>query len=86
MWEQVFTDAAMALEKPGDVSEPVVGSNGIHLIRYMADVTPGAVDLETVREACVESAAEVAQSDAYDQALAQWKEEAQVVTYPERWT
>ena len=86
MWEQVFTDAAMALEKPGDVSEPVVGSNGIHLIRYMADVTPGAVDLETVREACVESAAEVAKSDAYDQALAQWKEEAQVVTYPERWT
>ena len=36
MWEQVFTDAALALEKPGDVSEPVVGSNGIHLIRYMA--------------------------------------------------
>ena len=85
MWEPVFTQAAMALEKPGDVSEPVVGANGIHLIRYMADVTPGAVDLESVREACVESATEVAKSDAYSQAVAQWKEEANVVTHPEMW-
>ena len=85
MWEEAFTQAAMALNNPGDVSGQVIGSNGIHIIRYLADVTAGPVDIEKVREACTQSAAETAMSEAYDEAVATWKAEAKIKTYPDRW-
>ena len=31
-WEEAFRDGAMALENIGDVSDPVVGSNGVHIL------------------------------------------------------
>ena len=55
----------MALEKVGDVSEPVLTGYGIHLILYSADLTPGAVPLEDVREALTETALTDAQQAAY---------------------
>ena len=85
MWEEAFTQAAMALNNPGDVSQPVIGSNGIHIIRYLSNVTAGPVDIEKVRQACAESAAETAKSEAYDEAVAAWKAEAGIKTYPDRW-
>ena len=44
-WDPVFTAGAMSLEKVGDVSEPVLGSHGVHLIYYLKDVPAGAVEL-----------------------------------------
>ncbi|MEG2622423.1 MAG: peptidylprolyl isomerase [Clostridia bacterium] len=84
LYEKAFTDAAMALQKVGDVSEPVVGTNGIHIIRYMNDVTPGAVPLEQIRTSVEASALEKIKTDLYEGAKAQWITEAKLVTYPER--
>ncbi|MEG1604719.1 MAG: peptidylprolyl isomerase [Clostridia bacterium] len=84
LYEKAFTDAAMALQKVGDVSEPVVGTNGIHIIRYMNDVTPGAVPLEEIRASIEASALEKIKTDLYEGAKEQWITEAKLVTYPER--
>ena len=49
LWDPAFTEGAMSLEKIGDVSEPVLGSYGIHLIHYTRDIPAGAVEL-TIEE------------------------------------
>ena len=45
LWDPAFTEGAMKLEKVGDVSEPVLGSNGIHILYYLRDIPAGAVEL-----------------------------------------
>ncbi|MBR0465064.1 MAG: SurA N-terminal domain-containing protein [Clostridia bacterium] len=83
-WDTAFRDAAMSLEKVGDVSEPVLGSNGVHIICYNSDVTSGEIDIETVREDLLASTEETKQQEAYDAALESWRNEAKVKTWPER--
>ena len=83
-WEAPFTEAAMKLEKVGDISEPVVGSSGIHIIRYESDVTPGAVPLDEIRAQVTENALADAKTALYDETVAGWVEEADVKTYVDR--
>ena len=45
IWDPAFTAAAMSLEKIGDVSEPVVGQNGVHILYYLRDIPSGPVEL-----------------------------------------
>lgn len=45
IWDPAFTAAAMGLEKIGDVSEPVVGQNGVHILYYLRDIPSGPVEL-----------------------------------------
>ena len=40
----------MSISEVGQISEPVYGSYGIHIIYYMADITPGAVAFEEIAE------------------------------------
>ena len=77
-WEQAFTDGAMAIENIGEISEPVFGSNGIHIIYYMADIEPGETGLESVRESVTQDAEEQKLQAAYDDQVAAWMEEANV--------
>lgn len=85
MWERVFTETAMKLEKPGDVSEPVVGTNGVHIIKFMRALTPGPVPLDDVRDACTDTAQENSKTAAYDEAVETWVAEANVTFYHDRW-
>ncbi len=86
MWDDAFTTAAMTLAKVGDVSSPVLGQSGVHIIKYIADVTPGAVPLETVREEIQTQALEQAQNDLYDTTVSKWVSEANAKTYVDRLT
>ncbi|MBQ8954332.1 MAG: SurA N-terminal domain-containing protein [Clostridia bacterium] len=83
-WESTFAEAAMALEKVGDVSEPVLGSNGLHIIYYNSDVTPGPVAIDEVRDELSESLLETAQDDAYDAAYQSWYDAAKIQKFPGR--
>lgn len=85
MWESVFTETAMKLAKPGDVSEPVVGTNGVHIIKFMRELTPGPVPLDDVRDACTKNALENSKTEAYDEAVETWVAEANVTVYHDRW-
>jgi parvulin-like peptidyl-prolyl isomerase len=73
----------MALQKAGDVSEPVRTSAGLHILRYNSDVPAGPVALETVREALSAEALESLKYDAYDAQLAKWVEEAGITYHRE---
>lgn len=83
-FEDAFVDAAMALENVGDVSAPVEGSYGYYIIRYESDITEGAVALENVREALTEELLTEKQDARFEEVLAQWVEEADVKSYPEK--
>ncbi len=82
-WEQAFTDGAMSIENVGEISEPVYGSNGIHIIYYMADITPGAVALDEIRETVEAEAEEQKTQSVYEAQLDEWIQEANVVYHYE---
>ncbi len=80
MWDQAFTKAAMALEKVGDVSEPVIGSNGVHILHYLRDIPGGAAELTEDMKAEFRAAIlEDLSSEAVNSALDKWVEEAEIV-------
>lgn len=47
IWDSVFTDAAFSekMQQPGDVSDPVVGSYGIHILYYLRDIPGGPMEM-----------------------------------------
>ncbi len=79
-----FTNAAMALENVGDVSEPVESTYGYHIIKYVSAVEEGPVDLETVKDSVSSALLTTKQNEALTAAIAQYVSEANVKTYPER--
>ncbi|MBQ8954462.1 MAG: peptidylprolyl isomerase [Clostridia bacterium] len=83
MWEPNFRDAAMALENVGDVSDPVLTGYGIHLILYSAELVPGAVPFETVRESLEGEALGTLQDKAIDEAVQAAMDAADIEIYPE---
>lgn len=82
-WDPTFTEAAMKLEKVGQLGEPAYGRYGIYLVYYFSDVTPGEVGLDAIREDVEINALENKRTETYDAALAQWIEDANVVYYYE---
>jgi parvulin-like peptidyl-prolyl isomerase len=77
-FDEAFLAAAMALQAVGDVSDPVLGSYGYHIIRYESDVTPGAMDYDSVKEDLTSQTLSTAQSDAFSSALEAWKAAATI--------
>ncbi len=82
VWDTNFRDAAMAIEEVGGVSEPVLSGSGIHIIYYNSDVTPGPVDIETVRDTLAEETLSTKQEEAYTAQYEEWKNGANIKKYP----
>ncbi len=84
IYEQSFQDAAMALEKAGDVSaELVKTSYGYHILQYATDVAEGEVEFtDEIKTDIHDELLEDAKSAAYEAAVTQWTAEASVTTYP----
>ena len=66
-----FTQAAAALEKVGDVSDPVVSQLGIHILKYLRDVPAGAMEMsdeekESLRAEIEDERLQLAFSEYYD--------------------
>ena len=79
-----FRDAAMALQNPGDISEPVQTDGGICIIRYAEEIPAGAVPFENVKEELRASYAEELKSSSYNAAVVGWIQEANVQYYTDR--
>ena len=77
-WEQAFTDGAMSIANVGEISAPVYGSNGIHIIYYLADIEPGEVGLDAIRDSVTQDAEEQKLQTTYNDQVAAWIEEAGV--------
>ena len=83
-YDQAFQDAAMGLEKVGDISTELVKSSfGYHILQYAQDIEPGVVEYtDEIKEKLHDSMLEEAQNAAYQAAVTQWTSEADVKTYP----
>ncbi len=82
-WETAFRDAAVALEKPGDISEPVRTPYGLHLIRYEEAVESGAIPLEDVRDVLTGELLSEKKQNAYAELTDRLYGEAEVTLYLE---
>ena len=83
-WDQAFTDGAMSIEAVGGISGPVYGANGIHIIYYQSDITPGPVPFEDIAETVSAMALEQKVSDTYNSQVEAWIEEAAPVYHYDR--
>ena len=79
-WEPNFTEGAMKLEKVGDVSEPVVGSYGVHILHYLRDIPGGAVELTDAMKAEIRATLEAEKlNTAVDEKVEPWMEASEIV-------
>lgn len=83
-WDPAFTAGAMSIEGVGQISAPVYGQNGIHVIYYLSDITPGAVPLEEVVDTVEQEALEQKKSNAYDAQVTEWVNESNPRYYIDR--
>ncbi len=83
-WDPAFTEGAMAIEAVGQISGPVYGQNGIHVIYYLSDITPGPVAFEDVADAVKDAALQDKTAETYDNQINAWIEEAKPVYHVDR--
>ena len=82
-WDPAFTEGALSIAEVGGLSEPVKGQYGVHLIYYMGDLTSGATPYEQVRDAVEALALENKVTQTFTDQVDAWKEELNLVLYPE---
>ena len=79
-YDPAFKDAAMALEKVGDISEPVVGQYGVHILHYLRDIPGGAVELtDEMKDEFRETILHEMITETVHSAVDQWMDEAEIV-------
>ncbi len=78
-FDAAFVDAAMALEKIGDVSGKVASDTyAYYIIKYESDVPEGAIALDSVKDSIHDALLSSAQDQVYDTTVAEWIEAAGV--------
>ena len=76
-FDAAFVDAAMALEKVGDVSGKVASDTyGYYIIKYESDVPEGAIALDSVKDSIHDALLSSVQDQVYDTTVAEWVEAA----------
>jgi len=84
IWPEAFARAASGLKKPGDLSDPVVTDQGIHLLLYAGDVPSGEHILtDEERQVLNVSAQRYYQLQKLNSLLDSWQENYEVETHPE---
>ena len=83
-WDMAFTEGAMSIESVGGISAPIYGMNGIHIIYYLSDITPGAVPFEDIAEYVETTALEDKTSEIFNSQVDAWVEEAHPVYHDDR--
>ena len=83
-WDPAFTEGAMSIAEKGQISAPVRGQYGIHIIYYLDDITPGEVPLEEIREGVESDARQDKIDNTYDTQVNAWVDEAKPVYHLDR--
>ena len=84
LWDEGFLKAALALEHPGDVSEPVVTIAGVHIILYAGDEPAGALALTKEQQALLEQEALAdKQTQELEALVSQHRGDYEIETHPE---
>lgn len=78
-WEKDFVDGAMAIENIGDISEPIVCSDGIYLLYYESDVEGGPIEYtDTVKENLRSALLTQEQNTKFSSMIQEWCEEYEI--------
>ena len=84
LWDAAFLEAALALAHPGDVSEPVVTSAGVHIILYAGDEPAGPLALTDEQQELLRQAALAdKQEQALETLVSQHRSDYEIETHPE---
>ena len=85
LWDPAFTQGTFAdnMVNVGDVSSPVLGTHGVHIIKYMRDVPSGLIMTDAIREEIAEYLVTVKENNVYAEAYAQWEPTFTVVKMQE---
>ncbi len=86
VYDPVFTSGAFSekMQKPGDTSDPVVGSYGIHILHYLRDIPGGIAELTDEISAEIEQSLYTEKTNAfYAEALETWIAEHDIVYHQE---
>ena len=82
LYDAAFTSAAFSekMQKPGDTSDPVIGTYGIHILYYQKDVPGGVIELTDEISAEIEQSIYTEKVNAYyAEALESWIAEHKIV-------
>ncbi len=84
MWPENFIKAASALEKPGDLSAPIVTEQGVHILCYAGDVPAGPhVLTDEERELLNAAALRYYQLEKLNELVDGWQADYEIETHPE---
>ncbi len=79
LWDPAVIAGAMALEKIGDVSEPLLNVEGVHILYYLRDIPSGAVEMTgEIKEDIRAELLEFRRTEAVENMLNRWMEEADI--------
>ncbi len=81
-WDRAFVEGAFSekMLAVGDVSDPVVGANGIHIIYYKSDIPGGLIDMtDDIRAEITEYLVSVENGTKYNEALTNWMPSYEIV-------
>lgn len=79
-----FTDASMALANVGDISAAFRSQYGIHFVKYVSDVTEGAVPLADIKDQIGDTLLTTKKDDLYNNTVTQWVTDANAKIYKDR--
>ena len=83
-WPDAFVEAALTLEKPGDISDPVYSETGVHILYYAGEAPEGAhVLTEEEQEQLDASALQYYKNERLQELIAGWKADYEIETHPE---
>ena len=83
-WPESFSEAAKALEKPGDISEPVYTDQGVHILHYVGDVPAGDhVLTDDERQLLNAAALRYYQLEKLNGLIEEWEKDYDIETHPE---
>ncbi len=86
IWDPVFTAGAFSekMQQPGDTSDPVIGSYGIHILHYLRDIPGGIAEMtDEISAEIEESLYTDKMNSAYAEALEAWIAEHDIVYHQE---
>lgn len=85
-YDATFLAAALTLKNEGEVSEPTKTDFGWHIIKRMADKTPGDIPFEEIREAFTSYATALHEAEYYQSLVNEWVAGDYIVRYPENYS
>jgi hypothetical protein len=79
-----FSEAALGLMTVGDVSEPVVTYNGVHILQSIKVYKKGVVSYEDLHDDIKKALLPTKQEEKYNEITQQWLDEADIVYHYDR--